>query len=307
MTKSAPGALRSGEFRRLLAALAISQLGDWLYNVALLAVIFERTHSATWLALTTAARVLPVVVLSPFGGVLADRCDRRRLMIGCDLGRALLMGALAAVTVGGLPTVLLPVLAALATAGSAPYAPSTSATLPRLLPPADLAGGNALRSAVGAASLVLGAAAGAVLLLVAAPSTAFLVNAATFVLSAVLVAGIRRRSVFTPPAVPPEGRPRLLSDLSTGWQALRASSSALHLVGADLTCSLVYGAQTVLLVLLAQSLGAGGGGYGWLVATTGAGGLAGTVIGARATRIGTAGWSSARRFSPWGSPSRCSR
>ena len=56
-------------FHLLLTSLAISSCGDWLYNVALLAVVFERTGSATWVALTTAARVVPVVVLGPIGGV----------------------------------------------------------------------------------------------------------------------------------------------------------------------------------------------------------------------------------------------
>ena len=56
----------------------MSSCGDWLYNVALLALVYERTGSATWVSLTTAARVVPVVALGPLGGVLADRYDRRR-------------------------------------------------------------------------------------------------------------------------------------------------------------------------------------------------------------------------------------
>ena len=60
--------LKNRSFTRLLAALTISQLGDWLYNVALLAYVFERTHSAAWLGATTAARVLPIVVLGPVAG-----------------------------------------------------------------------------------------------------------------------------------------------------------------------------------------------------------------------------------------------
>jgi hypothetical protein len=51
-------------FRRLAAALAASQIGDWVYNVALLGVVYARTGSATWVALTTAARVVPIVVLA---------------------------------------------------------------------------------------------------------------------------------------------------------------------------------------------------------------------------------------------------
>src|ERR1700744_3664273 len=102
-------------FALLLSGLAVSSCGDWLYNVALLAIVFERTHSATWLALTTAARVLPVVVLGPLGGVLADRHDRRRVIIASDLARALLMVALAGVAAAELPIILAPVIAAAAT------------------------------------------------------------------------------------------------------------------------------------------------------------------------------------------------
>ena len=58
-------ARRYPRFRRLLASLAVSQAGDWLYNLALLAFVYERTHSSAWLAVTTAARVLPDRRLRP--------------------------------------------------------------------------------------------------------------------------------------------------------------------------------------------------------------------------------------------------
>src|ERR1700753_2055287 len=84
-------------FHALLLALATSACGDWLYNVALLAVVYARADSPTWVAVTTAARVIPVVVLGPFGGVLAERCDRRLLLIASAALRAALMLALAAI------------------------------------------------------------------------------------------------------------------------------------------------------------------------------------------------------------------
>src|SRR5919107_6447185 len=120
------------DFRRLAAALAASQIGDWLYNVALLSVVYERSGSASWVALTTAARILPIVVLGPLGGVLADRFDRRRVMVASDLVRAGLMLGLAVVALTGLPVVLAPVRAGLATAAAAPYPPCAAATTPRL-------------------------------------------------------------------------------------------------------------------------------------------------------------------------------
>src|SRR5438270_11419758 len=103
-------------FHLLLAGLAISACGDWLYNVALLALVYERTGSATWVSLTTAARLIPVVTLGPLGGVLADRYDRRRLMVGADLMRAGLMVLPGTVAAAGLPILLAPVLAGAAAA-----------------------------------------------------------------------------------------------------------------------------------------------------------------------------------------------
>jgi len=90
-------ALRQRNLRRLFAGLVVSQAGDWLYNLALLAFVYERTGSTVWVGITTAARILPEVVLGPIGGVLADRHDRRVVMILSDVLRAASMGALALV------------------------------------------------------------------------------------------------------------------------------------------------------------------------------------------------------------------
>src|SRR3954447_14753488 len=111
-------------FHLLLAGLAVSACGDWLYNVALLALVFERTGSPTWVAATTAARVLPIVGVGPLGGALAERYDRRRPMLASDAVRALLMVALAAVAAFALPVVLAPALAALAVAAGSVHPPA---------------------------------------------------------------------------------------------------------------------------------------------------------------------------------------
>ena len=131
-------ALRYPAFRRLLVALAVSQIGDWLYNLALVVLVYDRTHSALWAGVTTAARVVPIVVLGPLGGVFADRFDRRRIMIISDLLRMGLMVLLAAVAAARLPIGLAPVIAAMATAAAAPYLPCVSAVTPRLVGDADL-------------------------------------------------------------------------------------------------------------------------------------------------------------------------
>ena len=93
-------ALRYPAFRWLLSALAVSKVGDWLYNLALAVLVYDRTHSPLWVGVTTAARVVPFVVLGPVGGVLSDRFDRRRIMIASDVIRLALMLLLAAAAAG---------------------------------------------------------------------------------------------------------------------------------------------------------------------------------------------------------------
>src|ERR1043165_2087110 len=90
-------ALRYPGFRMLLSGLAVSQAGDWLYNLALVMLVYQRTGSALWAGVPTAARVVPIVVSGPFGGVIAGRFSLRRTMVACDLIRLAMMAALALV------------------------------------------------------------------------------------------------------------------------------------------------------------------------------------------------------------------
>ena len=208
-------ARRYPRFRRLLASLAVSQAGDWLYNLALLAFVYERTHSSAWLGVTTAARVLPIVVFGPLGGVIADRYDRRRLMLASDAIRFVLMLALALVAAAGLPVVLAPVIAALATAASSVYIPSVAATTPRLVDDADLPAANAARSAIQQVCIVAGPGFGALLLLLGPPSLAFAINGRD--LRAVR-AGRRldpRRRRSSRPAASPRRRPTSCASCAT--------------------------------------------------------------------------------------------
>ena len=272
-------------FRSLLAGLAVSQVGDWLYNLALVTLVYQRTGSAMWAGVATAARVIPIVVLGPFGGVVADRFGRRGVMIASDASRLVLMLGLALVAAAHLPVLLAPVIAALATAAGAPYLPCVAAVTPRLVPDSDLPGANAARSAVTAIGIIAGPALGGVLLLVGSPATAFLVNAVTFGVAAVFTVGIRDRRAFAVSRHGAAGHSGLLSDIADGAAALRAHPVAIRLISADILCSLVYGMQTVLLLGVAQRAGLGLHGYGYLFAAIGAGGLAGTLLSGRVARL----------------------
>jgi MFS family permease len=272
----------SRPFHLLITSLAVSSCGDWLYNVALLALVYERTGSATWVSLTTAARVLPVVALGPLGGVLADRHNRRRLMIASDLVRAALMVALAVVATTGLPILLAPMLAAAATAATAVYPPCIAACTARFVPGEELQRANALRSGIGVAAVVVGPALGALVMLVAGPAVAILLNAGTFVISALAVGAIGASQQFEPPVRTAETeRPSVLAEIATGARALRSAPAAIRLVSADVLCSTVYGVLTVTLVLIARKVGAGTGGYGLLLGGFGVGGVIGAAVTAR--------------------------
>lgn len=274
-------------FHLLLLSLAVSSCGDWLYNVALLALVYQRTGSATWVALTTVARVAPMLVLGPFGGALAGRIDRRRLMIASDLARVGLMVALAAVAAAGLPIVLAPLLAAATVAASTVQPSCVAASTARLVADEDLQRANAVRAAINQGAIVAGPAIGAAILLLASPAAAILLNGITFLVSAAAVGAIGANCAFRPTASSGDAsssgddRPGLLADVRSGAQALRAAPAAVRLIAADVICSAVYGLLTVTLVLLSHRIGAGNGGYGLLLGATGVGGIIGAAAAGR--------------------------
>jgi predicted MFS family arabinose efflux permease len=275
-------ALRARNLRLLLTGLATSQAGDWLYNLALLAFVYDRTHSSMWIGLTTAARIIPEVALGSLGGVLADRVDRRTLMLGSDALRALAMAALVVIGIAHLPVVLAPAVAAMSTAAGSAYPPCVVAVLPQLATAEQLPAANAARVSITYICIVAGPLFGATLLLLGSPTLAFAVNGGTFILGGVAVAALPRHALRVPAGAhtqPPGG---LLTELRIGWSALRGYTDALPVVVANVIASAVYGALTVLLVLVGQRLGLGATGYGYLLAGCGAGGVLATGLAHRA-------------------------
>ena len=265
-------ALSVRNIRLLLAGLAASQAGDWLYNLALLALVYGRTHSSAWVGLTTAARILPEVALGPLGGILADRIDRRELMIGSDVIRAGTMATLAVVAVAHAPIIFAPILAAVCTGAGSAYAPCVVAVLPRLATDEQLPAANAARVSIQSICIVAGPLFGAILMLVGSPAVAFTINGITFLAGALAVARLPRSALHAPAAATetPQGLHR---ELKAGWEALRGYNHAIAIVGANIISSAVYGALTVVFVILGHRLGVGAAGYGYLLAAMGAGGV----------------------------------
>jgi MFS family permease len=100
--------------RTLIGASAASEIGNWLYNAALLGYVYSATHSAVWVGAATICRLLPYVLLGPFGGAVADRYPRRTVLLAGDAVRVLLMAALAATVAGAGPVALVIAFTALA-------------------------------------------------------------------------------------------------------------------------------------------------------------------------------------------------
>lgn len=131
------------DFKRLLASQAMGGLGEWVATMALITLVWDRTHSAVASGLVLALRLLPAAVLSGFLGLLVDRFDRRRVLVACTLGRALIYGSLP--LVGGVAPVL--ALALVAEVGTLAYGAARDATMPRLVPRELLSTANAVSMA----------------------------------------------------------------------------------------------------------------------------------------------------------------
>src|SRR5262252_7325438 len=172
--------------RALIGASAASEIGNWLYNAALLGYVYSATHSAVWVGAATICRLLPLLLLGPFGGAIADRYPRRTVLLAGDSLRVLIMAALAATVASAGPVALVIGLTALASAAGCAEKPSATALLPRLVREARLGPAHALLRTVQDLGVVIGPAIGALLLRVAPAWIAFVVNGATFAVSALL-------------------------------------------------------------------------------------------------------------------------
>jgi MFS family permease len=282
-------ALRHRDYRFVLAASSISQTGDWLYNVALLVWVYDTTSSATWVAVVTVARLVPYVVVGPFGGLVADSYERRSVLLVSDVVRAALMLTLAVVTAFDGPVALALVLACVTTAAGTAYRPSIVAMLPEIVGERDLAAANATEGLVENLAVVLGPAIGAGLLVLGTPTFAFVVNGATFLASAVLAANLQLRSYGSAEDADRDRR-ALTGRLAHGFRELAASADARVLSAFMLGSAFIYGFQTVVLVLVAgEQLESGSDGVGVFYAALGVGGVLGAVLVhrlARSPRVG---------------------
>src|SRR5215471_16144125 len=203
--------------RALIGASAASEVGNWLYNAALLGYVYSATRSAGWVGAATICRLLPYVLLGPFGGAVADRYSRRTVLLAGDALRMLFMAAIAATVAGTGPVALVIALTALASAAGCAERPAAMALLPRLVGETRLGPANALLHTVQDLGVVIGPAIGAILLAVAPAWIAFVANGATFAVSAVLISTIR------PDRASPGRRSSGVGQLAGGLRTVRTA------------------------------------------------------------------------------------
>lgn len=179
------------DFRRLYAAQLISFAGDWFATVALLGLVLETTGSAVAASMVVVLQMAGFATMAPVAGVLADRLDRKRLMVAADLAR--------------IPIALLPLLADnaatiwiafvslfLLSAAGAFFEPSSSAALPNLVDEHELPRANVLIGSAWGTMLAIGAGLGGLAAATLGRDAAYVIDAATFAVSAALIIGIRR-------------------------------------------------------------------------------------------------------------------
>ena len=270
-------ALRSGDLRRLLGSQLVSSSGSWAYNVALVVFLYDRTHSAEWVAAGAIGRFVPALLCSGYAGVIAERFERVRLMVTLNLVALVLQLGLALVAWRTAPPLLAVVLAGLTSVALSPYNPAVAALIPQVVPEEQLAVANALNATIDNLVCVVGPAVGAVLLLAGGPALAIAVNALTFGYAAILLPTMKVRS--KPSDVTGDGQAGPLHQVLDGFRALTASAAVATFVAFSVLASFIYGTDTVLFIPIASvQLHSGSNGYGYLLAGLGVGGILGATV-----------------------------
>jgi len=181
---------RNRAFRQLWLGQVVSQMGDWFDTIALYTIILNLTGSGRDVGLLLVARFVPSFLFGPLSGVVADRFSRQRIMIVSDLLRAVVvLGFLFVRRADQLWIVY--VLTVFQLGLSTFFEPAKTAAIPSIVEDRELVAANAISSVTWSVMLTLGAAIGGVITGWFGTDVAFILDAATYVLSAALIASIR--------------------------------------------------------------------------------------------------------------------
>ena len=256
--------------RRLAAARVISVTGTEATWIALMVAIYASTHSTAWMSAALFAAIGAEGAATSLLGTLGDRFDRRRVMIASELAAAVVVAGMA---IADSPIALV-VLALMGAIAQSPYLSASTAAVPNLFEPHDIAWANSTISIGRNAGALLGPILGGVVSGFVSPTAVFAANAACFALSAAMVWSVR--GTFADPD-------RADAAEHTGIRA------GFRFVLADPVLRLILLAWVVLLFLigpilvaelpLARSFGVGSVGYGFLAACWGGGAIAGSFLG----------------------------
>ena len=205
-------------FRRLWLAQIVSEIGDWFYTLSIYTLLLQFTGRASAVALALVLQVLPQTFAGPTAGVVNDRLKRKHVMIAADLARAVIVLAMLFVRSSSTVWLVYPLLLA-ETVMVSFFEPARNAVIPNISAPGEVLVANTLSSATWSVNLMIGAGVGGVVAAFLGRNAAFVLNALSFLTSAILIGGMK----FIEPhaEVSPPLRARDLVDFSPVLEGIR--------------------------------------------------------------------------------------
>ena len=264
--------LKRPAFLRLWSAQAVSNMGDWMYAIAVATTLAERTRSVAVLAVLLMVQAGSAAVFGALLGPLADRYSRRGLMVGADGARAV---GLLTLLIAPTSTPFFYFLAMWLGLFGSIFQPSLQASVPNLVSEGELVTANSLISSTFHFALVAGPGMGGFLVARFGPRPVFALNAASFVISALLLSALR---VPRLEGVPPGARPAIMTDLKEGLSFTARTPIVRGVV--VVTGLVMLGAATkapLESLFVLRTLARGPGALGLLGGTWGIGMLTGAV------------------------------
>jgi len=265
-------ALAVPNYRRYLSGQSISLIGTWMQMTAQSWLVLTLTHSGTMLGVVVALQTLPVLLLGPYGGVIADRVDKRRLMVVLQSAMGLQALALGLLTVTGTVRVWqIGILAAVLGLNNAFENPARQSFMMELVGPEHLRNAVSLNSVLANVARAVGPAIAGILIATVGTDVCFLVNAGSFVAVVVSLASLDASALS--PTTP---TPRAKGQLREGLRYIRSTPAlAVPLVMMGVAGCLTYEFQVSLPVMADQGLHVGATGFGFMTAAMGIGAVAG--------------------------------
>lgn len=262
----------SPNYRRYFAGQAVSLVGTWMQSIGQAWLVLQLTGSATMLGLVAAVQTLPVLLFAPYGGVVVDRADKRRLILATQSTMALLALTLGLLSVTHAVRLWMVVLiaAGFGVANSIDN-PARQAFVPELVGDGGVANAVSLNSVLMNGARAVGPAVAGVLIVTAGVAVCFLLNAATFLAVIAALATLDRATLHRT-AIAPRGPGQIVE----GLRYVRGNARLLiPLLMMALIGTLAYEFQVVLPVLAKHTFGGNADAYGFLTAAFGFGAVVG--------------------------------